>query len=92
MDWFITFQIEVIRGDYKLSLKTCIRTFYGTMTTWKKIEMNLKTKFLNCFKDYGKIKVPYEHKETIKKLSPNKIICLLKQDKGRGIVIIDRSK
>ena len=55
-------------------------------------KQNLKTKFLGCFRDYGKINAPYEHKEIIKKLSSNKDICLLKQDKGRGIVIMDRTK
>ena len=53
---------------------------------------NLKTKFLSCFANYGRIKTPYEYKEVVKKLSNNKNICLLKQDKGRGIVIMDRSK
>ena len=55
-------------------------------------KLNLKTKILGCYKNYGAIKTPYEHKETIKNLSKNENICLLKQDKGRGIVIIDRTK
>ena len=55
-------------------------------------KQNLKTKFLGCFRDYGKINAPYEYKDTVKKLSSNKSICLLKQDKGRGIVIMDRTK
>ena len=55
-------------------------------------KQNLKTKFLGCFRDYGKINAPYEYKDIIKKLSSNKDICLLKQDKGRGIVIMDRTK
>ena len=55
-------------------------------------KLNLKTKILGCYKNYGAIKTPYEHKETIKNLSKNENIYLLKQDKGRGIVIIDRTK
>ena len=54
--------------------------------------LGLKTKLLNCFKNYGTIKAPYEYKETVKKLSENQDICLLKQDKGRGIIIMDRNK
>ena len=54
--------------------------------------MELKTKFLNTFRNYNKIKAPYEYRETVKKLSRNKDIMLLRQDKGRGIVVIDRSK
>ena len=55
-------------------------------------KLNLKTKFLNCFKNYNTIKTPYEYREIVKKLSDNQDIFLLKQDKGRGIVIMDRSK
>ena len=56
------------------------------------LKLNLKSKFLNCFRNLNKIKTPYEHAEIVKKLSKNKDICLLKQDKGRGIVIMDRNK
>ena len=52
---------------------------------------NLKSKILNCYRNYSKIKTPYHYKEIIKNLSNNKNICLLKQDKGRGIVIMDRN-
>ena len=55
-------------------------------------KINLKTKILSCYKNYTKIKTPYEHREIIKNLSKNENICLLKQDKGRGIVIVDRNK
>ena len=55
-------------------------------------KLSLKTKILGCFKNYSTIKTPYKYKETIKKLSNNENICLLKQDKGRGIVIMDRNK
>ena len=55
-------------------------------------KLSLKTKILSCYKNYSTIKTPYEYRETIKKLSKNENICLLKQDKGRGIVIMDRNK
>ena len=55
-------------------------------------KLRLKTKILGCYKNYSTIKTPYEYKETINKLSKNENICLLKQDKGRGIVIMDRNK
>ena len=47
---------------------------------------------MSTFRNYNKIKAPYEHRETVKQLSNNKDIVLLKQDKGRGIVIMDRTK
>ena len=55
-------------------------------------KLNLKSKFLDCFKYLGKIKTPYEYSEVVKNQSKNKDICLLKQDKGRGIIIKDRTK
>ena len=70
--------------------------YQNILWTTDKIEeektLNLKTKFLNCFKTYRKVNVPYQYKENVKNLSTNKNICLLKQDKGRGIVIMDQTK
>lgn len=52
----------------------------------------LKSKFLNVFRHYSSIKQPYKYKDVVRKLGENKDICFLKQDKGRGIVIMDRLK
>ena len=52
----------------------------------------LKSKFLNIFRHYSQIKHPYKYKEVISNLSKKKDICFFKQDKGRGIVIMDRCK
>ena len=60
------------------------------MTPENKTE--LKSKFLNTFRNYSSIKEPYKYKEIVKRLADNKDICLLKQDKGKGIVIMDRTK
>ena len=51
-------------------------------------KQRLKTKILSC--TISTIKTPYQYKETVNKLSKNENICLLKQEKGRGIVIVDR--
>ena len=48
-------------------------------------------KLRNTCKKYCKIKVPFKYKEVIKKLSNNNSIVILKQDKGRGVVIMNRS-
>ena len=50
---------------------------------------NLTSKVLNWYRNFSKIKTPYQYKTIIKNLSNNKDIGLLKQDKGRGIVIMD---
>ena len=51
----------------------------------------LKSKLRNvCHK--CKIKVPYKYQHIIANLTNNKTIKVLKQDNGRGVVIMDSSK
>lgn len=45
----------------------------------------------NTFENYLQIKVQYKHREIIKNLS-NNINIVIKQDKGKGVVTIDRDK
>ena len=52
----------------------------------------IKTKMRNTCEKYSEIKVPHEHRETIRNLSNNKNIIIMKQDKGRGVVIMNRNK
>ena len=54
----------------------------------KKYHQKLK----NTCKKYSKINVPYKYKKDIDNLSKNKNIVILKQDKGRGVVILDTTK
>ena len=53
---------------------------------------SLKTKLRNSCEKYRKIRVPYKYKKIIDQLSRNKDLCILKQDKGRGVVLMDRTK
>ena len=41
---------------------------------------------------YSKINVPYKFKKVVDNLSKNENIVILKQDKGRGVVILDTTK
>ena len=41
-------------------------------------------------KNYSKIKIPYQQQKVINNLSNIKSIIVIKQDKGRGIIILDR--
>ena len=52
---------------------------------------HLKTKWRNTCEQYTNINVPYKEREIINKLKKNQNTLLL-QDKGRGIVIIDRNR
>ena len=45
----------------------------------------------NTCKKYSDIKVPYK-RETIRNLSNNQNIVIMKQDKGRDVVVMDRRK
>ena len=52
----------------------------------------LKTKLRNTCDKYSQIYTPYKCKKIIEQLSNNRNICIMRQDKGRGMVIIDKSK
>ena len=69
------------------------QTIKHKITNLPKIQIShLKTKLRNTSEQYNNINVPYKEKEIINKLKKNQNIMLLRQDKGRGIVIIDRNR
>jgi len=81
----------------KIALKSEFERFYqGILRTINHIPdsdiLKVKTKLLSTYNKYSSIKVPYRYRKTITNLSNNNNIVLLKQDKGRGIVIIDKEK
>ena len=53
-------------------------------------KLALKTSVLSNYLNYCKIEVPYKHEQSIKELRRNPNIAILKQDKGRGTVILDK--
>ena len=53
---------------------------------------HLKTKLRNTCDKYNQIHVPYKHKQIIEQLSNDRNICIIRQDKGRGVAIVDISK
>ena len=53
---------------------------------------SLKTKLKCPCEKYSKTNVPYKYKKVIDNLSKRKNIVILKQDKGRGVVILDTTK
>ena len=52
----------------------------------------LKTKIRRTCENYINIPSKTKYEETISKLSKNKRIVILRQDKGKGVVLINRSK
>ena len=51
-----------------------------------------KTKLWNTCEKYCNVKVPYKYRDIVSKLSKREDIVILKQDKGRGVVLMDRHK
>lgn len=41
---------------------------------------------------YSRIKVPYKYRTTINNLLSNKQLTILKQGKGRGVVLLDKKR
>ena len=52
----------------------------------------LKSKLRDTCEEYWRIKIPYKHLKTIENLSKQEDVIILKQDKGRGVVLMDRNK
>ena len=52
----------------------------------------IKTQLRSKCKKYCNVKIPFRYHQAIKRLSNNKDILILKQDKGRGVVILNRRK
>ena len=51
----------------------------------------LKSKIRRTCENYYRIKIPYQYQEIIKKLSNKKDIIILRQNKGRGVVVLNRT-
>ena len=74
------------------SINTELKLFYQNILR-DVSEQNLvhvKKKLRSTCEKYCKIKEPFKHREVIKKLSNNNSVIILKQDKGRGVVIMNR--
>ena len=52
----------------------------------------MKTKLRSTCEGYSKINVPYKYKTVIDSLWKSQNICIIKQDKGSGVVVMDWSK
>ena len=50
----------------------------------------MRTKMCNTCEKYCHVKVPYKQRKIISNLSNRKDIVILKQDKGRSVVIMDQ--
>ena len=53
--------------------------------------INLKAKFLETYNRYTSVRLPDDHVKVLNSLYRNKDIVILRQDKGRGVVILDKT-
>ena len=53
--------------------------------------MALKTKLRHTCEKYGQVKVPYRYRRVKNNLRRNKDLVISKPDKGKGIVLLDRT-
>ena len=53
---------------------------------------SIKAKLRSCCEKYYNTRTPYKYKTIMKQLSMNGEVIIMKQDKGRGVVIMNRSK
>ncbi len=51
----------------------------------------LKTKLRHSYDQYSRIKVPFKHRQTVENLRKRDSIIVMKQDKGRGVVILNKT-
>ena len=53
--------------------------------------INLKAKFLETYNKYTSVRLPDDHLTVLNSLYRNRNIVILHQDKGRGVVILDKT-
>ena len=78
-----------------IKIKTEFESFYyqilkHTNQLDQRRQDELKSKIRRTSENYSRIKVPYKYQKIIDNISRNKDIILIKQDKGRGVVILDK--
>ena len=85
--------IPVKQNDIKI--KTEFESFYYNILKYtnhldQRKQDELKSKIRRTCENYSQINVPYRYRKIIDTISKNKDIILIKQDKGCGVVILDR--
>ena len=79
------------------SVSTEFESFYQSLlldisTIPEEIIARIKTQLRSTCEKYYNVKTPFRYRQAIKRFSNKKNIVILKQEKGRGVVILNRSK
>ena len=86
-------RIPTKQNDIKI--KTEFESFYYQILKYKnqldqQRQSKLKSKIRRTCENYSRIKDPYKYQNIIDNISRNKDIILIKQDKGRGVAILNK--
>ena len=84
---------KVIRNSVNTEFESFYQSLLLDMSTIPEESIvRIKTQLWSKCEKYGKVKISFWYWEAIKKLLNNKDIVILKEDKGRGVVVTNRSK
>ena len=80
----------------KHTIRTEFRVYQSILKNILHIPVNdsslIKAKLQSTYEKYSKVYVPYEYRRIVEKLSKNNRIVIMKQDKGRSVVGMDKHK
>ena len=80
-------------NDIKTEFECLYQDIVKNVSTLSEDEKGfLKTKLRNTCDKYKNVKIPFKQQTVINTLMKKKEIVIMKQDKGRGVVIMDRTK
>ena len=83
---------SINKNNVKTELESFFQNLLYDLSNMPENEINkVKIKLHNACEKYYHGKVPYKQQKIISNLSNRKDIVILKQDKGRGAVIMDQS-
>ena len=84
---------NINRNSIQTEFESCYQKLVNDMPNIPENELQqVKTKLRNTCKRYCNIKVPYKQRQIIKSLSQKEDITIMKADKARGVVIMNKSK
>ena len=99
MNWLLNFMVWIIKFLYvtielisQLSLCIFIKLLNDISHIPEVQLRQVKTKLRDACEKYCRMKTPFKHRKTIEKLSKRDDVIVLKQDKGRGVVLMDMNK
>jgi len=87
--------VHILTRNNKIHIKSQLESFYQNISSNQhqvsenKLEV-VKSKILDTYSEFIKIKTPTYFDDSLRKLKNDKAITLIKQDKGKGAVIINK--